>query len=109
MNIETMDQMIVKRAHNRVQTKINAFEKAVCEAFYAFDGNTWTGMTDCRKAVLVKMSEGAKKGWPAEIWREEEKRVREEVMAAMDEVQKMHLSPAPKADDFQPAAEGGAS
>jgi len=106
------DEIVKKRADERVQKKIKACKRAVANAVRAIYGNTVGNYHDSVHDALqdkqgapimaVLSSDTPSKGWPKDLWEREREAVAAELLATMDEMQKALLAPAPDttAEDY---------
>ena len=93
MTGDQFQKIVTARADERVQKRIADFKRAVLNAvdnllsLYSYRYN------EDRKAIYqIMASADDKKGWPAKLWELEEKKVTEELLATMDELQKAFLA-----------------
>ena len=102
--LSKLETAIKNRANERVQEKFRKFKKAIIDACNELTGEhcgeyinipNWFG-----KYLLALAKDDGK--FPAELWRNEEERVRRELFAVMDEVQKAYAAKAPSETDVQP-------
>lgn len=102
MTTETLEEQIKRRADNRAQQKISRFKQDILNACQrltedrgSYTVNTYTRCMPerFRELLAVVASGNAQQGWPAWLWEEERHRVTAEVMATMNELQKVLLAP----------------
>jgi hypothetical protein len=117
MTPDRFNEIVVNRAKERVKAKVAKFEAAIAKAFKDLHpclapssyGNRWSSGPQAKHAVAVmrlllgvKEEKNKPAGYPAALWRDEEKAVQEELLATMDEMAKALL--APKDDEPTPVA-----
>jgi hypothetical protein len=115
MKAATFDEIVRKRANERVQIKLNAFREAIMSSCKVLIGDrcgyqgsqakhkSWH--PDYCRLLKILASDDNQGGWPATIWAEEFESVSKELLAIMDEMQKALLAPGAKEDDMKPGTE----
>ena len=94
MKSEKFDKLVKARANERVQEKIREFKESCGYAFQKLTNQrsyivSDYEMSDFAKAVFaVLVSKNHSKGWPQELWEQEEEKVERELLSIMDEMQK---------------------
>lgn len=96
---KTLEEKIALRAKSQTETRIKAFKVAACRAAGELLGkqvtpNTTYGVpysADVRTLFAVLASDTPNKGWPRELWDADESRVTDEIMATMNELQRVLL------------------
>jgi len=101
MKGETFEKAVVTRAKQRVDDKLRVFRKALVSAMRELVGRHSVYLSDTLpKQVLAILAGGTPTlDWPASLWRDEEDRVRKELFAVMDEMQKALIAKPPVGDD----------
>ena len=115
MNGTQFQQVVTKRAAERMQKRVKeckvevltAIRKLYGESDYHCATSYALTRTNIKAALLVLASDDPSKGWPTELWREEEKQVSAELFKVMDEMQKALLAPEPDttSEDYAHPAE----
>jgi len=103
MNSGKFDEIVVNRADERVQNKINKFRKDLAQtlkpltgsAYYSGEYNVIRAGIGVLKAIIGGDS---RHDYPRDIWEREEKEVAEELLDAMDEMQKALIARGPDKD-----------
>lgn len=115
MNAEKFEELVAKRANDRVQKRIKTFKRAVLQAIKDFDpdcpgtyghlGQTPSNpfSSEVRAYLTHLASDDHTSGWPGNLWEREENKVREELFAIGDEMMKALASSGPSDDDDTPA------
>ena len=104
MKAKDFDTIVIERANQRVQKKLNTFRDTVRKALSVLGGrmlldpHAGTQVTElgCKALDNAKVSQS--KVWPSELWRAEEDAVRTELLGTMDEMSRA-LVAAGKARD----------
>ena len=92
------DALVTARAGERVDAKIMAFKDACWSAAKKLTGREAYTTGDyranamARKVFTIIAGESHNKNWPLELWSEEEEKVRKELLAVMDEMQKAFVA-----------------
>lgn len=92
MKAKDFDAIVIERANERVQKKINTFRETIRKALTALGGrmlldlHAVTQITEqgCRALDQAKVSRSQE--WPLDLWRVEQDVVREELLGTMDEM-----------------------
>ena len=100
MNRQTFEQLVERRANERVQQKIGAVRKAVFKALDAMAPGTafYNGSGEAKwpekfTRILDQLSNpNNTKGWPKYLWVEEREKVTKELFDIMDEMQRALLA-----------------
>lgn len=115
MTIETLEKKIANRANANVQARITAFRKAVREACVQLGvmrGDSSISYISAAEgvpesqAVLRLLARDTNDQWPAYLWRQEEEKVRQEIMALLDPLQRVLLAPEPSFSGPRPSVLG---
>lgn len=110
MKIETLEEQIKKRAQEEVQKRVAAFKTTVYRTIEDLLGRPSTNTSwikahgkreDVRNLLRVLASDDNTKGWPSELWRSEEQRLRDEILSRMDELQRVLLAKNLPADEIE--------
>lgn len=107
MNKNKFEDGIKRRANQKVQERINKFEKAVHMAYLELCSPQNKGYTPSKKNLkpyLTPLMESDEK-WPASLWEEEETKATNELFSLLDPVEKMLLAPELSEDDYKPDGE----
>jgi len=107
-SVTDFESAVKNRANERMQAKIEACRKAIYLAIKELCGSTYLGQTPWlhrswpseHKTILQQLaSDNNREGWPTWLWEKEEKCVRAELLAVMDEMKKALLAqPMPDGD-----------
>lgn len=93
MNRETLEKRVALRADNRVQARIQAFRKDIDNACHRLLGEAYFNNHAARKRVLeIMLTREHPAKWPKLLWEKEEETVMGEVLATMNELQKVLLA-----------------
>ena len=104
MNPSKFDDIVKRRANERVQQKIINFKQEVMFAICKLEGvhpsecSAFPWETPNEFLQVIMQPRGSEKfhKWPAKLWDREEALVAGELMATMDEMSKALLAPEPK-------------
>ena len=102
MTIKTLEEQIKTKADRDARVALCRFRDAVGKAWKELIGSNFATMSspDSKKAMLVLAGElPATGGWPSEIWRIRESRLRDEVMSTMNTLQQILLAKKTSGDD----------
>ena len=93
MKAKDFDNIVKARANERVQAKIDLFKQEVKNACTKLFGRSYYTHDDlARKLFSVMASTNLIEGWPSQLWETEEKKVTEELLSIMDEMQRAFLA-----------------
>ena len=113
MNAQKFNDIVKARANERMQTKIPSFRiestALITKYFGIYVDPNDSYYSDRVTAIFsILASTNVRAGWPAELWREEEKKVSDELLSIMDEMQKALISAGrlPAEDENTPKEEG---
>jgi hypothetical protein len=107
MNAQRFDDIVTNRAKQRVKDKVAHFERQLAKLFKELHPclatntyNRWTSVEAQHHVCAVirhilgsKESKGKPVGYPEILWEDEEKAVRAELLATLDEMSKALLAP----------------
>ena len=108
-------KIVTNRANRRVQENIKRFRSEIAKTFQNLTGTGYLYKSGSKEESLANWQillaiiengeiDNLKNEWPAYLWRREEKKVQDELLSTMDEMQKALLaSPKPQAGDCTPA------
>ena len=108
MKPTTFDEIVKKRASQRVQSRLTKFRTDIREAFSRLGvprGSATYAFSAQATQVLQMLIDGENNRWPTELWQREEEAVAAELLDTMDEMQKAFLAPEPGPDQGRPLEE----
>uniref|UniRef100_A0A6M3IS40 Uncharacterized protein n=1 Tax=viral metagenome TaxID=1070528 RepID=A0A6M3IS40_9ZZZZ len=92
MKAVKFDEIVKARANKRVQDKVVQFKRDITAALGKLTGGNYIGYATFGQKYWEHLAKnGWATGWPPELWENEEKKVENELLAIMDEMQKALL------------------
>lgn len=108
MTANKFDEIVNKRANQRVNQKIEDFKLAVGKAIkelFKYDNTSIYYALDKPEVITIFKNLSEQKlqtGWPSVLWEKEREAVSKELLSIMDEMQKALLAPEPSESDNKP-------